>query len=151
MSFPNAEKHLITTNSNFFFTETDIIPLVVTIFGCLFLGLDLGIIVGIFVNILFVLYNAVRPKITKEEIMVRIKYIILQIREKLKRRGGVREEGLLVLIILKIFFFFSPDFGSGSISCTSGTSIILSGSRIRTRINNEIIENSNEKFNSFRW
>ncbi|EEB12740.1 sulfate transporter, putative [Pediculus humanus corporis] len=50
--------------------KTDIIPLVVTIFGCLFLGLDLGIIVGIFVNILFVLYNAVRPKITKEEIMI---------------------------------------------------------------------------------
>lgn len=51
-------------------TELDVLPLIATVLGCLFLGLDYGILVGIFVNLLYILYNAARPVMTKEETKV---------------------------------------------------------------------------------
>ncbi|CAD7084101.1 unnamed protein product [Hermetia illucens] len=43
--------------------KIDIIPLVVTFISCLFLGLEFGILCGIGVNVLFILYNSASPKI----------------------------------------------------------------------------------------
>lgn len=50
--------------------KLDVLPLIATVLGCLFLGLDYGILVGIFVNLLYILYNAARPVVTKEETKV---------------------------------------------------------------------------------
>ncbi|KAK6624109.1 hypothetical protein RUM44_010967 [Polyplax serrata] len=57
--------------------KLDIIPLLVTILGCLFLGLDMGIIVGIAVNLIFILYTSARPDVAKEEIVVLDQEILL--------------------------------------------------------------------------
>ncbi|XP_053659888.1 sodium-independent sulfate anion transporter-like [Anopheles marshallii] len=42
----------------------DIVPFLVTVIACLFLGLEVGIVVGIAVNLCFPLYLASRPRIT---------------------------------------------------------------------------------------
>uniref|UniRef100_A0A182PSS0 STAS domain-containing protein n=1 Tax=Anopheles epiroticus TaxID=199890 RepID=A0A182PSS0_9DIPT len=42
----------------------DIVPFLVTVVACLFLGLEIGIVVGIAVNLCFPLYLASRPRIT---------------------------------------------------------------------------------------
>lgn len=39
------------------------IPLLISFFVCLFLGLEYGILVGVGVNIVFILYSTARPKI----------------------------------------------------------------------------------------
>ncbi|XP_050094860.1 sodium-independent sulfate anion transporter-like [Anopheles aquasalis] len=44
----------------------DIIPMVVTLVACLFLGLEYGMVVGIAINFVFVLYQTSRPKISWE-------------------------------------------------------------------------------------
>lgn len=48
------------------FVELDLIPLVVTLIACLFLGLEYGILVGLATNITFVLYSSARPSVTIE-------------------------------------------------------------------------------------
>jgi len=51
----------------FFYTpESDLIPGFGTFIACLVLPLEYGILVGIGLNILFILYHAARPKITIE-------------------------------------------------------------------------------------
>jgi MFS superfamily sulfate permease-like transporter len=52
----------------FFFdnAESDLIPGFATFIACLVLPLQFGILVGIGINILFILYHAARPKITIE-------------------------------------------------------------------------------------
>jgi len=51
----------------FFYTpESDLIPGFGTFIACLVLPLEFGILVGIGINILFILYHAARPKITIE-------------------------------------------------------------------------------------
>lgn len=50
----------------FEFTETDLLPGLSTFFACLILPLEIGILVGVGVNILFILYHAARPKISTE-------------------------------------------------------------------------------------
>lgn len=53
-----------------FFTELDLFPFLVTVFACLFLGLEYGMVCGIIANMLFILYKSARPKIfiSKEKI-----------------------------------------------------------------------------------
>lgn len=73
--------HLWRTRSGFFRTisrfefnlifisnvpELDLVPLFVTLIACLFLGLDYGIIVGVGLNVLFILQKTARPNITHE-------------------------------------------------------------------------------------
>lgn len=55
---------------NFFISESDLIPGIGTFIGCLVLQLEIGILVGIGINILFILYHAARPKIAVESATV---------------------------------------------------------------------------------
>nr|CAD7576927.1 unnamed protein product [Timema californicum] len=41
--------------------KLDLIPFIATFFGCLFISLDYGIVVGILVNVSFILYKSARP------------------------------------------------------------------------------------------
>lgn len=50
--------------------KTDLIPGIAAFISCLVLPLELGILVGIGINILFILYHASRPKIHMEKIIV---------------------------------------------------------------------------------
>ena len=54
------------------FTESDLIPGIGTFVACLVLPLEIGILVGIGINILFILYHAARPKIAIENQTVSI-------------------------------------------------------------------------------
>nr|XP_024214091.1 sodium-independent sulfate anion transporter isoform X3 [Halyomorpha halys] len=44
--------------------KSDLVPFTCTLIACLFLGLEYGMIVGITVNLLFILYNTARPSVT---------------------------------------------------------------------------------------
>jgi len=44
--------------------KMDVFPFTVTVITCLFWSLEYGIICGIFANLLFILYNSARPKIS---------------------------------------------------------------------------------------
>ncbi|XP_056640553.1 sodium-independent sulfate anion transporter isoform X2 [Diorhabda sublineata] len=48
--------------------KLDLIPLTATLVCCLFINLEYGILIGLAVNIVFVLYSSARPKIEIEEI-----------------------------------------------------------------------------------
>lgn len=54
------------------FVESDLIPGLGTFIACLLLQLEIGILCGIGINILFILYHAARPKISVEKLTVRI-------------------------------------------------------------------------------
>lgn len=43
-----------------------------TVVGCLLLGLDFGILVGIGVNLIYILYQAARPVITTEKTLASV-------------------------------------------------------------------------------
>ncbi|KAF5293672.1 hypothetical protein FQA39_LY03157 [Lamprigera yunnana] len=49
--------------------KSDLIPGLGTFIACLVLPLEIGILIGIGVNLLFILYHAARPKITVERLM----------------------------------------------------------------------------------
>jgi len=51
-------------------TETDLIPGLGAFFACLVLPLQLGILVGIGINVVFILYQAARPKLRIETLAV---------------------------------------------------------------------------------
>lgn len=55
--------------------EVDIIPAVVTFAACLLLRLELGIVVGIAVNLLFLLYASARPAVRISSALVRTPHI----------------------------------------------------------------------------
>lgn len=48
------------------FTESDIIPFLMTLLACLFLGLEYGMILGIGINLVFILIPSARPYMTFE-------------------------------------------------------------------------------------
>jgi MFS superfamily sulfate permease-like transporter len=52
------------------FVESDLIPLHATFWGCLFGGLDVGMVAGILSNIVILLYDAARPKLSINNIQV---------------------------------------------------------------------------------
>lgn len=55
---------IITKCGNFvFYTGVDIIPFICTLIACLIYSIEFGIIIGIAINISFVLYNIARPVI----------------------------------------------------------------------------------------
>ncbi|XP_018331553.1 sodium-independent sulfate anion transporter [Agrilus planipennis] len=47
--------------------KTDLIPACATFLSCLFLRLELGIVIGIGINVLFLLYASARPSVTVEK------------------------------------------------------------------------------------
>lgn len=60
--------------------KTDLLPGLAAFLCCLVLPLELGILVGIGINVLFILYHASRPKIHMEKAIVsRMSSIIMQI------------------------------------------------------------------------
>lgn len=54
----------------FVLIESDLIPGLATFIACLVLPLQLGILVGIGINIIFILYHAARPKLRVETLCV---------------------------------------------------------------------------------
>uniref|UniRef100_A0A034WU63 Sodium-independent sulfate anion transporter n=1 Tax=Bactrocera dorsalis TaxID=27457 RepID=A0A034WU63_BACDO len=65
--------------------KTDMIPFLVTVLSCLFWTLEYGMVCGIVVNILFILYKSARPTIiiTEEKLLKNIKIAIVDIQENL--------------------------------------------------------------------
>lgn len=59
--------------------KSDLIPGIGTFVACLVLRLEIGILVGIGINILFILYHAARPKIAIENQVTRegVEYLLL--------------------------------------------------------------------------
>jgi sodium-independent sulfate anion transporter 11 len=60
--------------------KSDLIPGLAAFFACLVLPLEMGILVGIGINVVFILYHASRPKIHMEKMMTPskgIKYLLL--------------------------------------------------------------------------
>jgi len=55
-------------------SESDLIPGVGTFIACLVLQLEIGILCGVGINILFILYHAARPKITVEKLKVIVQF-----------------------------------------------------------------------------
>lgn len=51
--------------------KADLVPGIAAFVACLVLPLELGILVGIGINVVFILYHASRPKIHMEKIIVR--------------------------------------------------------------------------------
>lgn len=58
-------------------SEIDLLPLFVTLIACLFLGLDLGIIVGVGLNLVFILQKTARPKISYDHKVLGTQEILL--------------------------------------------------------------------------
>lgn len=54
----------------FFPTESDLLPGIATFVACLALQLEVGILVGVGLNVIFILYHAARPKISLEKLKV---------------------------------------------------------------------------------
>jgi MFS superfamily sulfate permease-like transporter len=53
-----------------YFSEMDLIPAFATFFSCLFIRLELGILIGIGVNVMFLLYASARPSVRVERAVV---------------------------------------------------------------------------------
>jgi MFS superfamily sulfate permease-like transporter len=60
-------KHNLTLN---IISEVDLIPMAVTFIAGLVLGLDYGMLIGIGVNLMFILYNSARPKVQVRNLTV---------------------------------------------------------------------------------
>uniref|UniRef100_A0A146M5W7 Sodium-independent sulfate anion transporter n=1 Tax=Lygus hesperus TaxID=30085 RepID=A0A146M5W7_LYGHE len=50
--------------------KADLVPLIATLLTCLFFGLEYGMLVGITVNLLFILYHSARPSVSVQWIWV---------------------------------------------------------------------------------
>ncbi|KAF4513952.1 UNVERIFIED_CONTAM: hypothetical protein B566_EDAN018188, partial [Ephemera danica] len=57
--------------------KLDLIPLYTTFFGCIFIGMDYGIVLGILINMLFILYEAARPRLKVQKIKVLTRKVLL--------------------------------------------------------------------------
>jgi len=53
-------------------SEVDLIPMIVTFIACLGIGLDYGMLVGIGINLIFLLYNSARPKVQVRNLNVSV-------------------------------------------------------------------------------
>jgi len=60
-------KHILTAN---IISGLDLIPMTVTFVAGLTLGLDYGMLIGIGVNLMFILYNSARPKVQVRSLTV---------------------------------------------------------------------------------
>lgn len=55
-------------------SKKDLIPTFVTFLFCLFIGVEYGIVVGVAINLMFLLYPSARPSINVEKCTVRAKF-----------------------------------------------------------------------------
>lgn len=55
----------------------DLIPMAVTFIACLGIGLDYGMLMGIGVNLMFILYNAARPKVRVRNMTIETQDVLL--------------------------------------------------------------------------
>lgn len=62
-------KHILTF---YIISGLDLIPMVVTFVAGLALGLDYGMLIGISINLMFILYNSARPKVQVRSLTVSI-------------------------------------------------------------------------------
>jgi len=60
-------KHTLTVNM---ISGVDLIPMTVTFVAGLALGLDYGMLIGIGVSLMFILYNSARPKVQVRSLTV---------------------------------------------------------------------------------
>lgn len=60
-------------------SESDLILCLVTFVSCLVLPLEIGILIGVVINIISLLHSAARPKISIETLKVMITHIIRMI------------------------------------------------------------------------
>lgn len=65
----HVEQHLLLFFLPFFL-ETDLIPACATFLSCLFLRLEIGIVIGIGINVIFLLYASARPSVHVEKVTV---------------------------------------------------------------------------------
>lgn len=56
----------ITFHYLMYYTESDLIPGLATFFACLILPLEIGVLIGIGLNLVSILYHAARPKLMIE-------------------------------------------------------------------------------------
>ena len=63
-------KKFTDLNQFLFAIESDLIPGLGTFIACLVLQLEVGILCGVGLNVLFILYHAARPKISVEKLTV---------------------------------------------------------------------------------
>lgn len=72
----NVYKHILIFN---IVLEMDLIPMAVTFIACLGIGLDYGMLMGIGINLIFILYSSARPKVRVRSLTVSslllVKYI----------------------------------------------------------------------------
>lgn len=69
----------------FLSVESDIIPFLVTVFACLFLGLEYGMILGIGVNLVFILITSARPHVVFEtEKVADMQVLVVEVHSDLK-------------------------------------------------------------------
>lgn len=59
-------------NVKFTLAETDLIPATATFLSCLFLRLEIGIVIGIGINVIFLLYASARPSVHVEKVTVSV-------------------------------------------------------------------------------
>nr|CAD7461871.1 unnamed protein product [Timema tahoe] len=57
--------------------KLDLIPFFATFFGCLFIGLEYGILLGVGVNLVFILYESARPSVTRKELTINGNNVLL--------------------------------------------------------------------------
>lgn len=66
----NAGVEYATSELFFRVSESDLIPGLGTFIACLVVQLEIGILCGVGLNIIFILYHAARPKISVEKLTV---------------------------------------------------------------------------------
>ncbi|XP_033611671.1 sodium-independent sulfate anion transporter-like isoform X2 [Cryptotermes secundus] len=57
--------------------RVDLIPMAVTFVACLGVGLDCGMLIGIAVNLMFILYNSARPKVKVRSLTIETEEVLL--------------------------------------------------------------------------
>lgn len=62
---------------SFTYADIDMVPLLITFLACIFMGLEYGILIGVLINVLFVLYTTARPKIGITVQMVFNQYVLI--------------------------------------------------------------------------
>ncbi|XP_073996219.1 sodium-independent sulfate anion transporter isoform X2 [Rhodnius prolixus] len=73
--FYMVEYHAVTTLWRT--KKLDLLPFITTLLACLFLGLEYGMLVGITVNLLFILYQSARPSVTLQWVWVSDSEVLL--------------------------------------------------------------------------
>lgn len=66
----HLQRYILTCT--FFLPEIDLIPAIATFLCCLFIRLELGIVIGIGINVIFLLYASARPSLRVHKDTVRI-------------------------------------------------------------------------------